>query len=158
MWLLRLFQWAAHASLFAFLRNSKWGFAAVEMVHLLALAVLGGTVLIVDLGILGVGLRGQASSRVARELSPLFLGSLTAMAVSGTLLVAAEAMKCYYHPAFRFKMLLFALAVLFHFTIHRNAVRTPDDAKPPIWSKLAAAVSLALWLGVGLAGRAIGFL
>ena len=158
MSLLPLFQWASHASLFAVLRDSKWGFAAVEMVHLLALAVLGGTVLIVDLGILGIGLRKHPPSRVACELAPLFLASLTAMAMSGTLLVAAEAMKCYYHPAFRLKMLLFALAVLFNFTIHRKAVYTPEDASPPIWSKMAAVASLALWLGVGLAGRAIGFL
>ena len=67
--------------------------------------------------------------------------------------MAAEAMKCYYHPAFRLKMVLFALSVLFNFTIHRSAVRMPSA-----WSKMAAAASLALWLGVGLAGRAIGFL
>jgi len=153
MSLLPLFQWAAHAPLFAVMRDSKWGFAAVEMVHLLALAAFGGTVLVVDLGILGIGLRRQAPSRLARELFPIFLGSLLAMVLSGALLVAAEAMKCYYHPAFRLKMVLFALAVLFNFTIPRSAVRTPSA-----WSKIAAVASLALWLGVGLAGRAIGFL
>jgi hypothetical protein len=153
MSLLPLFQWAAHAPALAAMRDSKWGFATVEMVHLLALAALGGTVLVVDLGILGIGFRRQASSRVARELAPMFAGSLIAMVLSGTLLVGAEAMKCYYHPAFRLKMVLFAAAVLFHFTIHRSAVGIPS-----IWSKAAAVASLTLWLAVGLAGRAIGFL
>ena len=153
MSLLPLFQWAAHAPALAAMRDSKWGFAIVEMVHLLALAVLGGTVLVVDLGILGIGFRRQAPSRVARELAPMFVGSLIAMVLSGTLLVGAEAMKCYYHPAFRVKMVLFALAVLFNFTIHRSAVRMSST-----WSKMAAVASLALWLSVGLAGRAIGFL
>jgi hypothetical protein len=153
MSLLPLFQWAAHAPALAAMRDSKWGFAIVEMVHLLALAVLGGTVLVVDLGILGIGFRRQAPSRVARELAPMFVGSLIAMVLSGTLLVGAEAMKCYYHPAFRLKMVLFAAAVHFHFTIHRSAVGTPT-----IWSKMAAVGSLTLWLAVGLAGRAIGFL
>jgi hypothetical protein len=135
------------------MRDSKWGFATVEMVHLLALAALGGTVLVVDLGILGIGFRRQAPSRVARELAPIFFGSLIAIVLSGALLVGAEAMKCYYHPAFRLKMVLFAAAVLFHFTLHRRAIGIPS-----IWSKVAAVGSLTLWLAVGLAGRAIGFL
>jgi hypothetical protein len=154
MSLLPLFQWAAHTPLFSVMRDSKWGFAVVEMVHLLALASLGGTVLVVDLGILGIGLRRQSPSRVACELAPLFRASLIAMAMSGSLVVSAEALKCYYHPAFRLKMVLFALAVLFHFTVHRRAVQTP----PSLRTKLVAAASLTLWLGVGLAGRAIGFL
>jgi hypothetical protein len=135
------------------MRDSKWGFAVVEMVHLLALAALGGTVLVVDLGILGIGFRRQAPARVARELAPIFAGSLILMVLSGTLLVSAEAMKCYYHPAFRLKMVLFAAAVLFHFTIDRSAAGNLS-----IWSKVAAVASLTLWLAVGLAGRAIGFL
>jgi len=140
------------------MRDSKWGFATVEMVHLLALAALGGTVLVVNLGTLGIGLRRQSAPRLARELAPLFVGSLAAMVLSGLLLVGAEPMKCYYHPAFRLKMVLFALAVLFTFAVHRRAGRTPSDAPPSTGAKAAAVVSMALWLGVGLAGRAIGFL
>jgi hypothetical protein len=158
MSLLPLFQWAAHAPLFSMMRDSKWGFASVEMVHLLALAAFGGTVLIVNLGVLGIGFRVRAPAKVATELAPIFLVSLIVMVLSGALLVSAEAMKCYYHPAFRLKMLLFALAVVFTFTVHRNAVTGPASSPSSIWSKAAAAASLALWLGVGLAGRAIGFL
>jgi len=158
MSLLPLFHWAAHAPLFALMRDSKWGFATVEMVHLLALAALGGTVLVVNLGTLGIGLRRQSTPRLARELAPLFLVSLGTMVVSGVLLVGAEPLKCYYHPAFRVKMLLFALAVCFTFAIHRRAGRTPSDAPPSKGAKAAAVVSMVLWLAVGLAGRAIGFL
>ena len=153
MSLLPLFQWAAHTPALAVVRDSKWGFAVVEMVHLLALAALGGTVLVVDLAVLGIGFGRQTPGRVDRELAPIFVASLIAMVLSGTLLVGAEAMKCYYHPAFRLKMVLFAAAVLFHFTIYRNAVGSPS-----IWSKISAVASLTLWLAVGLAGRAIGFL
>src|ERR1035441_6238874 len=99
MSLLFLFQWAPLAPNFAVMRDSKWGFAGVEMVPLLALACLGGTVLVVDLGILGIGLRRLPASRVARDLSRLFLRSLILTAVSGALLVAAEAMKCHYSKA-----------------------------------------------------------
>jgi hypothetical protein len=153
MSLLPLFQWASHTPALAVVRDSKWGFAVVEMVHLLALAALGGTVLVVDLGILGIGFRRRTPGRMERELAPIFVASLIAMVLSGTLLVGAEAMKCYYHPAFRLKMVLFAAAVLFHFTIYRTALGSPS-----IWSKIWAVASLTLWLAVGLAGRAIGFL
>jgi hypothetical protein len=144
MSLLPIFEWLVHAPEFAWLRDSKWGFAVVEMVHLLALASLGGAVLLADLGVLGVGLRRRD---LERQLSPVFLWSLLGMVISGALLIAAEPMKCYYHPAFRLKMVLLAIAVLFAFTIRRRA----------IGSKLAAVLSLSLWLSVGLAGRAIGF-
>lgn len=155
MSLVPLFQWLAHLPPGLWMRDSKWGFAIVEIAHLLGLAVLGGVILIVDLSLLGIGFRRQSASNLACELSPLFLGSLVVMVISGVLLVSAEAMKCYYHPAFRLKMLLFALALTFSFTLHRRTIR---QGTKPLWSKAAAIVSLALWLGVGLAGRAIGFL
>jgi hypothetical protein len=87
MSILPLFQWAVHAPELSWVRDSKWGFAIVEMVHLLALAGLGGVVLLVDLGALGVGLRLRG---VARQLFPIFLWSLLGMIVSGVLLVAAD--------------------------------------------------------------------
>jgi hypothetical protein len=139
---LPLFQWLAHASAFAWVRDSKWGFATVEMVHLVALAALGGVVLLSDLSVFGIGLRHVS------KLFPIFKWSLIGMVISGAMLVTAEPMKCYYHPAFRLKMVLFLVAVIFAFTIRRRAVD----------SKWAAFLSLTLWLSVGLAGRAIGFL
>jgi hypothetical protein len=158
MSLLPLFRWASQTPIFAVMRNSKWGFALVEMVHLLALASFGGTLLVIDLGVLGIGLRLRPISKAARSLSRLFLVSLVLTAVSGALLVSAEAMKCYYHPAFRVKMLLLVLALTFNFTLHRKLVETETDAAPTAWSKLSAIVSLALWFSVGVAGRTIGFL
>ncbi len=150
MSLLPIFEWLAHTSYFAWLRDSQWAFAVIEMVHLLALAAFGGVVLLVNLSAFGVGLR-KRSGEIARQLSPVFVGSLGAMILSGAFLVAAESLKCYYHPAFRLKMALFAIAVVFTFTVHRRSLQSKSA------SKLLAAVSLGLWFSVGLAGRAIGF-
>ena len=139
------------------MQQSTWGFAIVEMVHLLALAVLGGTVLIVDLGLLGLGMRRQPVAHIARELTPLFLGSLVMMMISGILLLSEEALKCYYSPAFRAKMAFLLLAIAFSFTLHRKVVQSSITIGSSWKAKGAALLSLALWLGVGLAGRAIGF-
>lgn len=158
MSLLTLFEWLAQTPVGTFMRASTYAFAIVEMVHLLALAILGGVVLIVNLSLLGVGLKRRPVSRIAGELTPLFLGSLIVMAISGVLLLTEEALKCYYNPAFRAKMTLLAVALVYTFTLHRQAVKSTNGDRPSGWSKAAAAVSLLLWLSVGLAGRAVGFI
>ena len=147
-----------HSPLGHAMQASKWDFAVVEMVHLLALALLGGAVLIVDLRLLGLVLKGESARGVGRDLSRVLLISLVVMVLSGIAMLSEEAGKCYYSPAFRWKMALLAAAVLFYFTLHRRALMRSDRGAPTLWSRVAAAVSLALWFGVGVAGRAIGLL
>ena len=85
------------------------------------------------------------------------IGAKHIMAVTGLLLFLSESVKCYYSPAFWFKMESLTLAILFTFTI-RRAVTLKDDARiGPMWGKLVAIVSLMLWAGVGAGGRWIGF-
>jgi len=148
----------AHSALGQYMQTSKWGFAIVETIHLIALAVLGGAVLIVDLRLLGVVLRGESARMVGRDLSRLLLVSLITMILSGVAMLSEEALKCYYNPAFRWKMALLGAAVVFYFTLHRRALIKIDKQAPTLWTKTAAVVSLVLWLGVGVAGRAIGLL
>jgi hypothetical protein len=156
MSLLPLFHWLDRTALGAVMKDSKWAFAVIEMVHLLGLALLGGVVLIVNLRLLGLVLRTRPADRIARDLAPLLKGSLAVMVVSGIPLVAEETMKCYYSPAFRLKMLFFALALGFYYVVHRRVTRSPFVSG---WvPRVVAGVSLALWLSVGVAGRAIGFL
>jgi hypothetical protein len=156
--LLPLFKWLGHTSVGVLMRDSTWGFAIVEMAHLLALVGLGGTILMVDLRLLGFGRWRQPVSRFAKELTPLLFGSLITMLISGVLLLASGPVRYYYNPAFRIKMLLLFLAICFYFTLHGKVVRARADNNTSAWSKTAAVVSLALWLGVGLAGRIIGLI
>jgi hypothetical protein len=148
----------AHSPLGHLMQTSKWGFALVETVHLIALAVLGGSVLLVDLRLLGIALKRESAPDISRDLSRLLLGSLVLMIISGVAMLSEEAQKCYYSPAFRWKMALLAAAVLFYFTLHRRALLRTGRGIPTLRSKAAAILSLTLWLGVGVAGRAIGLL
>ena len=152
-----LFEWAEATSLGELIRSSSWAFAVIESFHLLALAVIGGAVLIVDLRLLGFGLRTQPVAEVARDARPWFVGSLVVMLVTGVLLFLSEAMKCYASSAFTVKMTCLALAILFTFTIRTKATMAGDGRVPAPWLKLVAVVSLALWFGVGASGRWIGF-
>ena len=148
----------AHSHLGQIMQTSKWDFALVETVHLLALATLGGSVLIIDLRLLGLVLKGESARTIGKDLGRILLGSLVLMIVSGVMLLSEEALKCYYSPAFRWKMALLIAAVVFYFTLHRKALQRTGKEAPTIWSRAVAIISISLWLGVGIAGRAIGLI
>jgi len=152
------FVWAEQSGLGTMVRDSIWQFAAIEAVHLLALAVIGGAVLIVDLRLLGLALQRQSVSQVARDAAPWLLGSLITMLITGYVLMASLAASKYYiNFAFQLKMLFLFLAILFTYTIRRNVVRRDDSRISPMMAKLVAIVSILLWSGVGIMGRGIGF-
>jgi hypothetical protein len=140
------------------MQTSQWAFAVTEMVHLLALAALGGSVLFLDLRLLGITLRNESASVISRDLSRILLVSLAVMILSGIGLLSEEAMKCFYSPAFRWKMALLVTAVTFYFTIHRKTALRASTTTASLSQRAVAVISLLLWLGVGVAGRAIGLI
>ena len=148
-------QWLGHTAVANAIHNSSWLFPFVEIFHLLSLGLLGGTVLLVDFRIFGWGLNNKEVPELSRDLRPWMLLSLTTVLVSGFLLFMSEAAKMYTNEAFRYKMLFLALALLFTFTVHRKV--TASRQSSPAIEKMTALVSILLWTGVGLGGRAIGF-
>jgi hypothetical protein len=155
---LAFFHWLARTQIGILMRDSTWGFASVEIGHLLAIAVFGGAILLVDLRMMGIGFKTQPISQVARELLPLTGGGVVALMISGSLLLASGPMRYYYNPAFRIKMWLFFIALIFHFILQIRAARqTCERVRPSLLQKAGAVLSLALWLSIGLAGRAIGY-
>ena len=157
MSLLDFFQWCEQSGIGAAIRRSSWLFPLIEAIHLLGLGVIGGAVLVVDLHLLGLGLRRQSVAQLARDAQPWLIGSLFLMFVTGGLLFLSEATKCYYHEAFWFKMASLFLAIVFTFTIQRKAIMASETRLEPVWSKVVAVVSVMLWSGVGVGGRWIGF-
>jgi len=155
--LLAFFKWCEASGVGKGISGSVYLFPVVEAVHLLGLAVIGGAVLIVDLRLAGLGLRHQPVSRVARDAEPWLIASLLVMLVSGFLLMASEAMRCYYNGAFWLSIWSLLLAMIFTFTIRRRVAAADADAVKPIWARLVALVSVMLWSGVGIGMRGIGF-
>ncbi len=156
MSLLEYFQWFEQSRIGDSIRNSVWLFPFIEAFHLVGLGVIAGAVLVVDLRLLGYGLRNQPVSQLAKDAQPWFLGSLTIMFASGIPLLISEATKCYYSFAFWIKMASLFLALLFTFTIKRR-VTMMDELQAMSKGKITAFVSLALWFGVAWGGRWIGF-
>lgn len=152
--LLPLFQWFEATAIGTVVRESLWLFPVIECGHLLALALLGGTVLVVDLRLLGLGLRAQPVAQLAQKVHPWLVGSLAAIVATGIPMFLSESVKCYYSPPFRYKMVLLLGATTFAFTLRRRVV---SEGSRPMLCRLTAVVSLTLWFGVGFSGRWIAF-
>jgi hypothetical protein len=136
------------------IKESLWLFPAIEAVHLLALALLGGAILMLNLRLLGVGLSAQSVSEVEREARPWLMAALITMLVTGGLIGTSEALKLYDKPAFWVKMAALLTVLVFTFVLQLPLARREVSG---LAAKALAVVSLGLWLTVALAGRWIGF-
>src|SRR4051812_47059655 len=155
--LLAFFKWCEASWMGKGISGSVYLFPVVEAVHLLGLAVIGGAVLIVDMRLMGFGLRHQPTARVAKDAEPWLIISLIVMLISGFLLMTSEAMRCYYNDAYWLKMYSLILAMIFTFTIRRRVARADEATVNPVWAKTVGVISVLLWSGVGIGGRGIGF-
>lgn len=137
------------------IRDSAALIAVTQIIHLIGLTILLGSILMIDMTLLGVGFQRHPASRVARELAPWTTAGLIVMLVSGPFILSSETLKCFEASFFWIKMAGLALAIAFHFAVHRPVAR----AEPPVrrWlGKLVALLSLALWIGVAISGKMIG--
>src|SRR5262245_14862788 len=151
----RLFAWLGSTAAGQFLAGSTAGFAAVESIHIVALALIGGVVLAVDLSVLGLVLKASRTSAVASQLRVLFASSLIAVFVSGVLLVAAGPYKYYTNPLFPLKLILLAVALGVHVGLQ---ARLKSKAQVDSVARALAMSSLVLWTGVVVAGRWLGLI
>jgi hypothetical protein len=156
--MLPAFQWLQQSWLGTTVNNSNWAFAAIEAGHLLALATIGGAVIVVDLRLMGWAFRHQPVAEIARNVQPWLVLSLIGMFLTGIpLLASLAATKYYFNEPFRWKMYLLAAAILFTFTIRRFVVMRDEARLHSAVAKATAIISVLLWSGVGIMGRGIGF-
>ncbi len=156
-YLLPFFKWSDSTWIGVTIRSSRLYFPVIETFHLLALTLLLGAIFMLNLRLCGLVMKNLPIRQVSRDLSPWLLWSLAAILVSGFMLFTSEAMKCYSSEPFQVKMLFLFAAILYHFTIYRKFTKTEREPNR-IWGVMAGLVSVVLWLGVGLSGRAIAFL
>lgn len=154
--LLPFFEWCESLWLGQFIVSSNWLFPVIEAVHLLALSALGGAVLILDLRLMGLGLKNHSTAELWRASRPWLAGAIAVMLLTGIPLFLSEAVKCYYNDSFWVKMTTLPIAIAFAFTIRARA--TADSVRNTARRQmLVGALSIALWVVVAAAGRWIGF-
>lgn len=156
--LLPFFQWMEGFPLAVWIRESMYAAPLINVAHLLTLVIVVGSLLVVDLRLLGRGMTGQPLARVARDARPWLIGGLVVMLLTGIPQVLATPIKEYYSPFFWTKMRLLAIALVFTFTV-RHKVTLADEARVgPVWGKVVGLVSIALWTWIAVEGRLIGLL
>lgn len=154
---LEFFQWCETVWLGRVVVESLWLFPVIEAAHLLALSMLGGAVLIVDLRMLGFGLTDRTVAEIARSAKPWLIGAVVGLIATGIPLFLSEPTKCYYSAAFWVKMYSLAIALPYTFAIrNRIALKEPVRNTARL-QMLAGALSITLWVTVAAAGRWIGF-
>jgi hypothetical protein len=154
MTLLPLFEWLEATVVGQTIQSSLFLFPLIESFHLLAFAVLGGTVLLVDLRLLGIAFRSEPALRLVEAARPFRRGALFAALATGSLLMVSEPIKLYYSEPFWVKIICLGLALAFDFLVRRPIVRVGGEGLP---ARFGGLVSLALWSAVAWGGRWIGF-
>ncbi len=142
------------------IRNSLYFFPFLESVHVMALSVVFGTIVVVDLRALGVASTHRSFTTMSSELLRITWAAFVVAALTGTLMFTTNARVYFHNTSFRVKMLLLALAGLnmavFHLTAERSVARWDRSAAPRA-GRITAATSIALWIAIILVGRVIGF-
>jgi hypothetical protein len=154
-------KWLEDTGLASHIRHSLYLFPFLEALHVMALAVVFGTVSIVDLRLLGVASTARSYRRVADELLKWTWAGFAVSVLTGAIMFTTNARVYAGNTAFRIKLVLLALAGLnmlaFHLTSGRNAAQWEKRRSAPAGAKTAAALSIALWIAIIFAGRVIGF-
>jgi len=152
----RAFEWIEHSPVGELLRNSRVLFPFIESIHLIGLALFVGTLLLIDMGLLGLAMRRQPIQQVAAALAPWTWGGFGLLLLTGPVMFTAQAAKWHDNPVFWFKMLLLIVATTFQLSVRRK-ITSGNSLLRPVTAKLIGAASLILWIGTALSAKMMEF-
>ena len=121
--LIDFFYWTEELWIGEVIRQSLWLFPVVEAFHLVALALLGGAGLFINLRLMGLIMPTSTMSEVYKNSSRWFDIGLIGLLLSGIPLFLSEAIKCYYNEPFWMKMAFLALGLV-TLAVRRGARRS----------------------------------
>jgi hypothetical protein len=161
MWFANFLQWLHDTQFSTVMRESIWAEPIVETVHVLTLTLFLGFAVLLDLRLLGVCLRRRRMSEVLGQLNPFLFVGFAIMVISGLLLFSGDPPAFWSTTFFKIKMVFLVLAglnvLIFDATIGRNVAQWDLSPKTPAAAKVAAIVSIVLWIAIVAAGRAIAY-
>jgi hypothetical protein len=142
------------------MRQWLWLYPAVEIVHLVGIALLVGSIIVLDLRLLGLS-RTLPVRRLASHVLPWSAAGLALILPSGLAMFVAHATDLMGNPVFVLKICLIMAAGInaaaFHAGVFRGAAAWDVDATPPLTARAAAALSLLLWISVIACGRLLAY-
>jgi uncharacterized protein DUF6644 len=153
--------WLADTELSVFIRESAWAFPAIESVHVIAIALVVGTIAIVDLRLVGLASTGRSCTELSREVLPWTWGAFAIAATMGTLMFISQPVEYFHNTAFRIKILLLVLAgvnmLVFQLITCRSIAQWDRAPAIPLAGRIAGMLSLAFWVAIVFFGRRVGF-
>jgi hypothetical protein len=159
--MLSLCQWIFRTPLSVSIRESIWVYPILDVLHCVGILLVAGTIVVVDLRLLGFGLRRLSVSSVLGQVLPWTLSGFGFMFVTGSLLAWSEPVRLYRSLFFPWKLLFLATAgvnaLLFHYGIYRSVGNWDSASLTPARARLAGVVSIVCWICVIAAGRAVGY-
>jgi len=147
------FEWLGALPVSQAIGQSIWIYPLVQAIHLVFLALLAGSILIVDLRMLNVGMREQPISQVARDAKPWLILALIGMLVTGLPQLMQNSSREYYSEFFWYKMYLIAIGLIFMVTVRRKMAQSRDAT---LATRVTGLVSILIWAGVAINARLIG--
>ena len=157
MHLVSLFQWLNDSAFSVWLRESDDPFPIIETVHIIGLGLSVGTILWVDLRLLGLLKKRYRVTDVVGQLEPWAIPGFAVMFFSGLLLFISEPVKCYSTLSFRLKAIMLLLTGLnvwyFHAKVYPGVAEWDEAAVMPWRPKMVGFASIVLWFGIIVAGR-----
>ena len=150
--LLHICRWLQENSFIAAMNGTAWSAAATEIVHYFSMFILVGSMVIVDLRVLGLVGRRQDATQLADWLFPWMWASLALNVLSGFFMFAGSATAYYGNDIFYDKMTVFLLAIVANIIVQKKVRKWNQLPAMPAWAKLIAVVSICLWIGAIIAG------
>ena len=150
--LMPFFEWMESLAIYG---GSVYIGPALNIVHLMAMVVFLGAILIVDLRLLGTGLKKQPTAAVARDAQPWLIGGFAGLVLTGIPATMATATEQYFNSIFWVKMYLLTFGIVFMFTIRRAVAFADEGRVPPAAGKAVGLVSICIWLAVAALARLI---
>ena len=147
------FEWMGGLAVSQAIGASIWIYPLVQAIHLVFLALFAGGIIIVDLRMLGYGMRSKPVYQVARDARPWMVSGLIGLILTGIPQMMQNSTREYFSEFFWYKMYLLAFGLIFLVTIRRKMTQAAETTTA---TKVVAVCSMAIWTGVTMAARLIG--
>ena len=155
--------WLGATSASLVIQREFWIIPTVQIAHILAISVVLASMAMFDLRLLGLAGKRSSIASLSRRFMPWLWGALIVLAVSGSILIVGEPKRALGNVFFELKMCMLAAAIAltvgFQFILRRDLAEGGADLAPSHAgaAKITGLLSLALWVGIAVAGRLIAY-
>jgi hypothetical protein len=160
-WLNHFCAWLDQTPVSQIIQTKAWIVPAVQTVHILAIAVVATSALVVDLRVIGVFGRDQSPARVGQRFLPFVWWSLLVLLLTGAIMIIGEPARALKNGVFQLKIVLILVAIVLTATLQASLTKNATIGAPAgrvSGAPFAIAIaSIVLWAGIICAGRWIAY-